>query len=145
MTKARTDNFFNDGSRFQRVPYVTYTSTCPNENCLFITMPTSETYTLTFTARANCEPILLDVVRGVGNTCPDEAVRYLDRMLPQASVAMLNITPPGVEDIRYDHQGNGIFTSKVKPTAHVFAPAAWDTEGPIINFFRRHRAQLPCW
>jgi hypothetical protein len=143
--KGHTDSFLNEGNRLQRVPYVTYTSTCPKENCLSVWMPTSETYTLTFTAKANGEPILLDVVRGVGNTCPDEAVRYLDLMLPQASVAMLKITPQGVEDVRYDRQGNPSSSPRSNRLPTFLLRRRGTLKDLLSNSFRRHKTLRPCW
>ena len=129
---GRTDTLFTGEPRAQTIPSVTYTPLCRSENCLLITLPTTERYTLTFTAKQPDEPILLEVLRGVGNLCPDEAVRYLDISLPKNSTAKLDITPQAVTDLRIDH-GDGRFNS-IAPTARVFAPAAWDIEGPFIKF-----------
>jgi hypothetical protein len=130
---GRTDTLFTGEPRAQTIPSVTYTPLCRSENCLLITLPTTERYTLTFTAKQPDEPILLEVLRGVGNLCPDEAVRYLDISLPKNSTAMLEITPQAVAHLRIDH-GDGKFNSAIAPTARVLAPSSWDTEGPVIEF-----------
>lgn len=113
---------FQAGSRlFQTIPFVTYSNPCPGSHCLFVIMPTTKTYTLTFTSRAG-EPIHIDLVKGVGNRCPDVASRYLDLLLPKGSAAKLTITAQGVEDLSYDHEGDGNFSTMVKPTVRVIAP-----------------------
>lgn len=130
---GHTDKFKNGSRLLQTIPFVTYSNPCPDADCLFAIMPTTKTYTFTFTSRAG-EPILIDLVKGFGNTCPDEAVRYLDLLLPKGSAAQLKITLQGVENLRYDHDGDGNFRTMVKPTSRVVAPAAWDTVGPRVRF-----------
>jgi hypothetical protein len=96
-------------------------------------MPVAFTYALKFTANSGDEPLVVDIVRGDGNDCPDEAIRYRDLQLPKESTALLAISASGIDDLRYDNRGNGLFLSTMKPTAHVLAPAAWDIEGPSIE------------
>jgi hypothetical protein len=100
-------------------------------------MPVGLAYTLKFTANSADEPVVLEMVRGDGNDCPDEAVRYRDLQLPKESTALLAISPKGIDDLRYANRGNGLFLSTIKPTSHAFAPAAWDIEGPSADFSER--------
>ncbi|MBA3439564.1 MAG: hypothetical protein H0T92_06825 [Pyrinomonadaceae bacterium] len=48
-------------------------------------------------------------------------------------------TPEGVEDLRYDKDGDGTFETSVAPTVSVSGAAARDLEPPVITF--RERAQ----
>jgi hypothetical protein len=121
----------------QTVGSVSYLNNCPNENCVFVVMPVNRTYELTFTTKSE---LMLDVVKGIGNECPDEAIRYLGQLVPDGSTARLRITPRGVEDLRYDKSGNGNFSFAIKPTGHVFAPKSWDTEGPSLKFSQQVHA-----
>lgn len=114
----------------QTVSSVTYTSECPTANCMMVIMYVNRSYELTFTPESE---VMLDLVKGVGNDCPDEAIRYLGELIPDGATARLRITPHGVEDLRYDKSGNGDFSLTVKPTSHTFAPAAWDTRGPYLK------------
>lgn len=98
---------------------------------MMVIMSVDRTYELTFTPEWD---FLLELVKGVGNTCPDEAIRYLGPLFPEGTTARLSITPRGVEDLRYDSSGNGNVSSTKKPTSHTFAPTAWDTEGPGVKF-----------
>lgn len=115
----------------QTIGSVSYMNNCPNANCVSVIMPVDRTYELTFTTKWE---ITLDMVKGVGNECPDEAIRYLGQTVPDGSTARLRISPRGVEDLRYDRNRSGNFSFTIKPTSHVFAPAAWDSDGPHLNF-----------
>lgn len=115
----------------QTVRSVTYDNNCPKDNCMTVVMPVNRTYELTFTTEWE---IMLELVKGAGNECPDEAIKYLGQLVPEGATARLRITPRGVEDLRYDKGGNGNFSSTIKPTSHVFAPAAWESDGPSLKF-----------
>jgi len=79
----------------------------------------------------------LTLLKGVNSACPDEAIRYTGQLVPEGSRLRLRITPQGVGDLHYDHNGDGNFSSTMRPTSHVFAPKAWDTEGPRLKFSQR--------
>lgn len=115
----------------QTVTSVSYVNECPKDNCMMVIMSVDRTYELTFTPEWD---FLLELVKGVGNTCPDEAIRYLGPLFPEGTTARLRITPRGVEDLRYNTSGNGNFSFSIKPTSHTLAPAAWDTDGPSLKF-----------
>jgi hypothetical protein len=101
---------------------------------MMVMMHVDQTYELTFTVETE---VMLDLVKGDGNDCPDEAIRYLGNLIPEGATARLRITARGVEDLRYDKDGNGNFSFTVKPTSHTFAPAAWDNEGPFLKFIEQ--------
>lgn len=119
-----------DGILFSsHVPGVDYEV---NENSIEITTPADQSFTLTF--RSSGRPVLLELLKGVGNSEPSQAVRYLDLSLPAGVVAMLEITPTGVEDLRYDGDGDGTFETVVTPSANAIGTAALDTTSPDIAF-----------
>jgi hypothetical protein len=93
---------------------------------------TDKEYTITF--RSNGTPIGFDIIKGTTNTEPEHAIRYVDLSLPTGVVAALKISPYGVEDLRYDADGDGVFESSVSPTVSLAGPAAQDLEAPIVSF-----------
>ncbi len=93
-----------------------------------------DNFTITF--RESGEPILLEIVRGVGNA-PEalvESIKYLDLNLPAGVTAQIKVTPEGVENLHYDGDGDGIFESTVEPTASVKGDLAKDVSGPLVTF-----------
>ena len=120
------------GLMIKAVTSATYEFTCVEGDCISIILYVDQTYELTFTIGE--WELQLNLVKGIGNECPDEAIRYLGQKVPAGSQMKLRITPRGIEDIRYDKNGDGNFSSTIKPTSHVFAPKAWDSDGPDIKF-----------
>jgi pimeloyl-ACP methyl ester carboxylesterase len=102
------------------------------EEATLITLPTDQTYTITF--RSGLEPLFVELIKGVNNVTPVEATRYRDLALPAGVMVMLRITPQGVDQLRYDGDGDGVFESTVNPTAFVDGPQAEDIEPPAISF-----------
>ena len=47
---------------------------------------------------------------------------------------ILNITPLGVENLRYDADGDGVFESPLEPTAAAIGESARDADAPVITF-----------
>ena len=103
-----------------------------DEKSIEITTPADQSFTLTF--RSSGQPVLLEILKGVGNSEPSQAIRYLDLNLPAGVVAKLEITPTGVEDLRYDGDADGTFEAVVTPTANAIGTAALDTIAPDITF-----------
>lgn len=128
---GNTDRLYTEGVAFQTVRGVSYTPTCTDANCVTVVMSTGEGYTFKFKPDG---PMSLRLVRGVGNTRPDVAVRYRDLNLPKGTWALLKITRGGPEDLRVDKDGDGHFETTVRPTASVSGPAALDSRGPVIEF-----------
>ena len=119
----------------QTVASADYLTTCAEGGCMNISLSIHHTYELTIT---NGEyELMLDLVKGIDNVCPDEAIRYLGQPLPPGSRALLRITPRGAEDIRYDQNGDGKFSFTMKPVGHVYAPLAWDRDPPTVKFSQR--------
>ncbi len=112
------------------VPNVTYDLL--GDQAILVSMPTDKTYTITFRNGAN--PIALELLKGIDNITPTEAVRYQDLKLPSGVTAMLKITPEGVSNLAYDKDNDGVFETIVTPTISVSGAVAQDVEPPAINF-----------
>lgn len=102
-------------------------------------IPTEGTYEIKF--RATSDGIVIELLRGssrlvdgLSQVTPTLAVRYLDLDLPAGTMAMLRITPQGMDDLRYDANGDGTFESVVTPTATATGVAAQDVTTPSITF-----------
>jgi hypothetical protein len=95
-------------------------------------MPTNKTYTITF--RTGAYPIALEMLKGIDNVRPTQTIRYVDLSLPANVTAMLKITPQGVENLRYDKDGDVVFETEVTPTVSVTGAMAQDQTPPVIAF-----------
>jgi hypothetical protein len=73
-------------------------------------------------------------VEGLSYIQPTLAVRYNELTLSSSVTAMLRITPQGMEDLRYDEDGDGVFEKTVAPTASVTGALALDREMPSLTF-----------
>lgn len=112
------------------VPNVTYDLL--GNQAILVSMPTDKTYTITFRSGAN--PIALELLKGIDNVTPTDAVRYQDLKLPTGVTAMLRMTPEGVGHLAYDSDGDGTFETIVTPTVAISGAAAQDVEPPAITF-----------
>ncbi|MCP9494230.1 MAG: hypothetical protein MSG64_07230 [Pyrinomonadaceae bacterium MAG19_C2-C3] len=129
-----SDSYGNTDVFFQRpfIPSVRQASyPLTDKDNFFAVLSVSETYQIKFKVDS---PTSIELVKGVGNAKPDEAIRYRDLNLPRGVAALLQITPQGVDDLRYDADGDGVYESVVKPTSSVVGSSARDTTGPIIKF-----------
>lgn len=126
------DSFPVTGLMLKSMPEVTYYFGCADGDCINVILPDDRTYEMVFTVG----PWELDLklVKGIGNACPDEAIRYIGHAIPEGSKVRVGITPHGVQDVQYDNKGDGNFSLTIKPTSHVFAPRAWDSDGPDLKF-----------
>lgn len=105
------------------------------ENAVMVTAPTHETYTYSF--RPVKGSVTVELVKGVGNSSPVMAVRYVDVVLPPGGLFKLVTSPAGAAALRYDADGDGVFETHVEPTASVTGAAAADTSGPSISISAR--------
>jgi hypothetical protein len=96
-----------------------------------VILATPRTYRITF--RAGTNPMAIAITKGTGEGFT-EAIRYRDLVLPANVNALLQFTPQGAENLKYDADGDGTFETTVTPTASVSGVAAQDTEGPIVTF-----------
>jgi hypothetical protein len=131
-SQGNTDRLYEEEVALKRVEDAAYHSLCPEVLCVMVIVSTGQSFTFKF--KSTGRPMRLDLVRGVGNTHPDVAVRYHDLSLSRGTWALLKLTPVGLEDLRVDADGDGSFETTVKPTASAGGPAARDTDGPVITF-----------
>ena len=63
-----------------------------------------------------------------------QLIRYLDIVLPPNVKAILKVTPEGMEDLRYDSDGDGVYETVVAPTVSVKGEMAADKTWPDVGF-----------
>ena len=88
---------------------------------------------LTIKFRTRDEALIIEFVKGTNQDTPNYVVRYLDTQLPVGVQALLTITPTGMEDLRYDSNGDGTFDTVVAPNVRVTGTAAQDTTAPNVT------------
>jgi hypothetical protein len=97
-----------------------------------LVLPVSGTYTVTL--KAKDEPLVVEINRGDGTTT-SRAIRYRDVSLPAGADAILRFTDQGVDDLRYDSNGDGSVDSSVTPSASV-SGASLDALPPTVALSR---------
>jgi|GEM_PF-2551399 len=107
------------------------TSYLLGEDTFLSILPTDDFYTLTFVTGGS--PLLIDLSKGT-DVETVQAIRYLDLDLPANTKVQLEITPEGVDALRYDSDGDGTFDRLITPTVSVSGPAAQDTQPPAVAF-----------
>lgn len=103
-----------------------------------LTMPATEgEYTVKF--RSGSDSVDIEVLKGVGNTAPNLAVRYIDLDLPANVDCILSFNAQGVPDLRYDSNGDGTYDVTVPAHVRVSGAAAQDVTPPTVtvNYSRR--------
>lgn len=102
-----------------------------DEDTVSIVFPTNETLSSTF--ESNDPVMVLEIVRGRGNTLPEEAIRYCDLKLGRGQ-GKLQITTDGVEPLRLDQNHDRRFELLMEPSARLRGLAARDNVGPEVKF-----------
>lgn len=98
-----------------------------------IAMPADEgAYTIKF--RTGTDSIDIEILKGVGNTSPNLAIRYIDLELPADVECLLTFDPQGVPDLRYDSNGDGTYDVVVPAHVRVSGAAAQDVTAPAVGF-----------
>lgn len=92
-------------------------------------MPVGQSYTINLRSATN--PMIIQLTQGT-DTVITQAIRYLDFTVPPGVLLQLQITAQGVEALRYDADGDGIFESIVTPTTSVTGSTAQDNEPPSV-------------
>jgi pimeloyl-ACP methyl ester carboxylesterase len=111
------------------VPNVTYDLI--GEQAVLVSMPADKTYILTF--RVGNNPVSIDIRKGVDNINPSLSIRYRDLVLPTGATALIKLAPGGVDSLRFDANGDGIFEGSVTPTVSLSGSAAADTTPPAVS------------
>ena len=75
----------------------------------------------------------LEIVKGRGNSSPEEAIRYRDLSLGSGK-ARFEITAQGIGPLRLDADFDGRFETLLEPTVRLRGGAARDTSGPELSF-----------
>ncbi len=88
-------------------------------------------YTIKF--QTGTDSIDIEVLRGVGSTSPNLAVRYIDLDLPANVECLLTFSPAGVPDLRYDSNGDGTYDVVVPAHIRVSGTAAQDVTPPNVS------------
>lgn len=101
------------------------------EHSVFISTPADKTYTIGFQTRD--EPVNLEIVKGVDNATVNEARRYRDIALPPGVNATMRFGSNGIESLRYDADGDGVFETTVAPTAALSGREAADVTPPSVT------------
>lgn len=96
-----------------------------------VIMPGDSTFTLTF--KAGTSPLFIELIKAVSKDTPSQAIRYRDLNLPAGVNALLTLTANGVENLRYDSDGDGTFETVVQPTASATGALALDVDPPTIT------------
>lgn len=97
-----------------------------------LTMP-AEYGEFTVKFRTGTDSIDIEVLRGIGNTSPILAIRYIDLDVPANVECLLTFSPAGVPDLRYDADGDGEYETVVSAHVRVTGKDAQDTMAPIVN------------
>jgi hypothetical protein len=63
-----------------------------------------------------------------------QAIRYLDVNLPTGTKVLLNFSANGIENLKYDADGDGFFESEILPTTAVSGANALDKTAPSVAF-----------
>jgi len=97
-----------------------------------LTIPADEgQYTITF--QTGADSIDIEVLKGVGNSSPNLAIRYIDLDLPPNVECLLTFSPSGVPDLRYDSNGDGTYDVVVPAHVRVTGTAAQDVTAPAVT------------
>jgi pimeloyl-ACP methyl ester carboxylesterase len=118
-----------DGTFALPVPNVTYDLI--GDKAVFISTPADKTYTINF--QVGNEPIDVEVVKGVDNVTLNEARRYRDVELPAGVIATISFGSNGIESLRYDADGDGVFETTITATATLSGTAAADITVPAVT------------
>jgi hypothetical protein len=98
---------------------------------VYIVLRINRTYSMTFESSESL--MYLEVVKGRGNTSPEEAIRYRDLSL-RGGQARLEITAEGIGPLRLDPDRDGRFETLLEPTISLRGSEARDTSGPELDF-----------
>jgi hypothetical protein len=76
----------------------------------------------------------IEVVKGVDYENATQQVRYSNLVLPANVLIELKLTPNGIENVRYDSNGDGFPETQINPTVSVVGALAKDITQPVLNY-----------
>lgn len=79
------------------------------------------------------EPLAIESLKGINNSLPSEAVRYSDVVIPTGVKIKAGITLQGLENLRYDADGDGVYETEISPNLSVSGSAAEDLTAPDVT------------
>jgi pimeloyl-ACP methyl ester carboxylesterase len=82
----------------------------------------------------NGTPMEIEVVKGVDYETATQQVRYSNLVLPANVLIELKVTPNGIENVRYDSNGDGFPETQINPTVSVVGALAKDITQPVLNY-----------
>ncbi len=126
--QGTTDDIFQPGFE-KKIASAAYNFVGPDS--VYIVLRINRTYSITFESSESL--MYLEIVKGRGNTLPEEAIRYRDLDLGGGK-ARLEITVEGVGSLHLDTNDDGRFETLLKPTVRLAGSAARDTSGPKLRF-----------
>ncbi len=143
-TNTPINEFFED-----KVPGVNYTplyieGTPDGWYSHDLSLTTQRSHTIKFRTSSNPINVFeIGLVRGIGNDSPSYAVRYLDLELPPNVECLLTVNAQGMEDVRYDSNGDGTYDVVVPAHVRVTGAAAQDVTAPVaaVTWGKRVQAQ----
>lgn len=100
------------------------------DKAMMLVIPTGGTYTVTF--QTVSDPLMIQARTGTGTTAT-QADRYLDLVLPAGKPAIVQVTPQGIQHLRYDNDSNGSYESTVAPTVSLTGAQANDLQAPTLT------------
>lgn len=92
---------------------------------------TEKTVDVKFTALN--EKISIEILRGFNPATPSTVKKYLDLQLPSNVTGLLKFSSAGVENLRYDADGDGTFETEVQPSVNLTGASASDKTPPTID------------
>ncbi len=102
------------------------------DNAAQVIIDPTENYQINFDSIG--EPMRIEILKGKTNIIPMLAIRYLDINLPSGTKLLLNVSPAGIENLKYDADGDGFFESEIAPTSAVSGKNALDKTAPTLSF-----------
>jgi hypothetical protein len=99
-----------------------------------LSLPTEREYTITFrTGNGSLTAAKIELKRGQNNLSPTYAVRYVDLQLPPNVNCILTVNAQGMDDLRYDSNGDGTYETVVPAHVRVSGAAAADVTAPNVS------------
>lgn len=118
------------------VPGVSYTSSVVDGSVSDwhshdLVLTTQRQFSIKF--RTGDDVVDIELVKGIGNASPNLAVRYNDLQLPPNVECLLAVNAQGMEDLRYDSNGDGTYDVVVPAHVRVSGAAAADVTAPQVT------------